>query len=360
MKTLLFSAFILITAIGMAQITITQSDFAVGGDTARVSFSDDQSLDIVTTGADIIWDYSSINITTQTIDTFFDINDAPFLYQVIFNNGFTDPEHESDWYRPWSGAGLANAGTFGVDIGAPVQFTAVRSDKVENTGVGFEIFGQEIPGPSDTVDVQYELPMNYLDSWTSNSYTNIDLNPAFDAIYRRYQYRTSVVDGWGEIITPWGTFDAIRVRSEISSSDSLYIGQFSFWAELPVPDQVEYHWFTNGQKMPIFSVTTADVGGNETITEVKFKDKKRDFASDEELMDPEVALFPNPVADILTIQLTAEAGELNVFDLSGKLVYTELPSANQVFIDVQSWQPGIYILEVTHSSGISSFKVCVK
>ena len=359
MKTLLLSSFVLISLIGMSQITVTDADFAVGGDTARVSFSDETTLDLVTTGADVIWDFSSINITTQAIDTFHDVSDADWTYQLVFNNGFTEPDHESDWFTPWFGGGLGGAGQFGLDAGGFEQFTAVESNEVKVTGFGFEVFGTGIPAPSDTIDVKYELPMNYQDAWTSNAYTNVDLNPAFDAIYRSYQWRDSEVDGWGEVITPFGTFDALRIRSEVTSVDSLYIGQFSFWVELPTPDQVEYHWFTNGQKLPIFSVTTTDVGGNETITEIKFKDKKRDFASNEEY-NLGFEVYPNPAEDQLNIQLKNEASLIQIFDMTGKLIYSEIPTSNLLQMNVQDWDAGMYILEISQSSGIFTRKISVQ
>ncbi|MBD3636059.1 MAG: T9SS type A sorting domain-containing protein [Crocinitomicaceae bacterium] len=360
MKKLLFISCVLVSLTGFTQITITESDFAVPGDTAMVSFSDETALDLVTTGANAYWDFSTINISAQTIDTFYAVQSADILYQLIFNNAWDNPDHVSDWYRPWISAGLDAASQFGVDIESPVRFTAVHPDRVENTGIGFEIMGTGIPGKSDTIDMQYQLPINYSDSWTSNSYTNIDLNPNFDAIYRRYQWRNSIVDGWGQILTPWGTFDAIRVKSLVQASDSIYIGAFSSWFELPTPDQVEYHWFTNGQKMPIFSVTTTDIGGNETITEVKFKDKKRYFASVEEELTFDGRIYPNPASNEVHIDLNSSPSLIEIFDLSGRKVYSKLPTESIVNINVNSWDPGVYVVRMTGEMGITSTRFVVE
>jgi Secretion system C-terminal sorting domain len=359
MKKILLSFFILIASIGMTQITVTDTDFAASGDTAMVSFSDEAALDLVTTGSNSTWDFSAINISAQSIDTFNAVSSSELLFQLIYNNSITYPEWESDWFKPWTGGALGQLASFGIGIEAPVQFTAVRTNEVVNTGLGMYIQGNGFPFPSDTVDVQYVLPMNYGDSWAGSSYTNMDMNPAFDMIYRRYQWRNSIVDGWGMVTTPFGTFDAIRVKSLVTSLDSLYIGQFGTWLQLPVPDQVEYHWFSNGEKLPVFSVTTSDINGNETITEIKFKDKFRTFASTEEITF-DGSIYPNPASNELTINMLNESSLIEVFDVSGRLVLRMVPTSLNMKLDVSNWDKGIYLLKVNQTDGISSAKFLVE
>lgn len=359
MRHLLYVLAVFVSMQGATQITVGPTDFATGGDTVIVSQSDTMDLDLVTTGADATWDFSGINITTQSIDTFYAVSDADFLYQAVFNNAFTYPDHQSEYYRPWFGGGLDAASQFGLGIEAPVQFTDVRSDSLVNTGIGFGINGVNIPGPSDTIDVQYYFPMQYGDSWTSPSFTEMDLNPTFDAIYKRYQTRNSVVDGWGEISTPFGTFQALRVKSQITAVDSFYIGLLSTWVELPTPDRVEYQWIANGKKVPVFEVITTDVGGTPTITSVRFKDKKRDFASVEQ-NQVEVNVYPNPADQQLQVKLTETAELVQVFDLTGKEIFTTVPTNSQLSIDVSDWKSGTYILRLMTSSGILSQPITVK
>lgn len=359
MKTGLLFIAILSTMIGWSQITITETDFPVPADTAMISQSDETSLDLLNTGANASWDFSWINISAQAIDTFHSVQNASILYQLIFNNSWDNPDHVSDYYTPWFGGALSQLGQFGLGIEEPVQFTAVHPDKVVNTGIGFEVMGTGIPGKSDTIDVQYELPMNYSDSWVSNSYTNIDLNPTFDAIYRRYQYRNSIVDGWGTITTPFGTFDALRVKSLVSAVDSFYLGFTSTWIELPTPDQVEYQWFTNGQKVPIFEVTTTDLGGNETITGIRFKDKFRTFASTE-TYEFDGRLFPNPVESELNIIFNVIPNQLEIYDMQGRLVHAEIPTESSLVIDTEEWLPGMYVLQLTEDQKVSTSKFTVK
>jgi hypothetical protein len=341
------------------QITVTAADFPSPDDTAMVSTSDETMLDLVTTGPSSTWDFSGISISGQSIDTFFNVTDAPFLVQAVFNNSFLNPDHVSDYYSPVSAGALSQLGQFGIGIESAMQYTNVATDSVFNTGISFVFQGQTIPAKADTIDTQYMLPMTFGDSWAGSSYINLDLNPAFDAIYRRYQTRNTIVDGWGSITTPFGTFDAIRLKSFVSSTDSIYVGQFGSWFELPTPDQIEYQWFTNGEKVPVFSVVTSDVAGNETITSIEFKDMERFFASveeDEKLVD----IYPNPAQDQINLSFNEIPKELRVMSTTGKIVYAVQPSSNTISINTTDWASGIYILETTSKNRISTSKLVIE
>lgn len=362
MKKTLLALTLLHVSVSFAQITVIDTDFPVGDDTVRVSISLDTGLDLFTTGTNATWDFSTLNIETQRIDTFHAISGAPALYQLVFNNGFTNPDYQSDYFLPWQNLDFSQASQLGLSIESPVFFTKVENDKVEITGFGLVANGISIPAQSDTIDVQYDLPMNYGDSWVSNSYTNLDLNPTFNGIYRRHQQRNVIVDGWGQITTPFQTYDAIRVKSLISSQDSLYIdlGFGGTWLELPVPDQIQYDWFANGQKIPVLKVITQDMAGTETVTSVEFKDKKRDFAS---ITGAEFSgsSYPNPATDQFNLTFNSQPESINVFDLSGKLVYSKTASiGTSLQIDVSQWISGTYLVQIVEKQSVSSVKLEVR
>jgi len=62
----------------------------------------------------------------------------------------------------------------------------------------------------------------------------------------------------------------------------------------------------------------------------------------------EMELFPNPVADLLGIRLSAEcnSGELTIYDLQGQLKYSSsVVSANNLQIDLSDFVNGTYIIQ---------------
>lgn len=237
-----------------SQITITSGDFPDGGDTALVSISTDFDLDYTAAGGDFVWDFSSLEMTDQRIDTFFKIDDASITYQLVFNNGWFDPDYQANYYQNAFNFAIPATDLIGVSIEKPVTFTKIESDRVELVGVGLEIEGIQVPIKNEIIDVEYELPLNFGVDWVSNSFFEIDLNPAYDGILRRYQERSSQVDGWGEITTPFGTFDVIRTISFIDFTDSLRItfGGDPTWIEIPTPSQVVYTWWAEDQKIQFF------------------------------------------------------------------------------------------------------------
>jgi hypothetical protein len=151
----------------------------------------------------------------------------------------------------------------------------------------------------------------------------------------------------------------VRVKSYVSAIDSLYLGLIGSWVNLPTPDQIEYQWFTNGEKVPVFSVVTSDLGGNETVTSVEFKDKLRYFASVDE-WSFHGDIFPNPATDRVDVLLQSTASLIEIVDLSGKVMFTTVPVSNSFSFEVDHWDAGLYILKSTTPQGIATTKFIVE
>jgi PKD repeat protein len=84
--------------------------------------------------------------------------------------------------------------------------------------------------------------------------------------------RTNVVDGWGKITTPFGMFDAIRVRSIINEVDTIKISN-PFPFTLPIPNRrIEYKWLAKGIHIPVLEIIVAVNGTTQNVQEVKFRD----------------------------------------------------------------------------------------
>jgi hypothetical protein len=65
-------------------------------------------------------------------------------------------------------------------------------------------------------------------------------------------------------------------------------------------------------------------------------------------------MYPNPVSDVLNIQLPSgtDKAEVGVYDYTGRLVSSKTISSNDSTLDVQNISKGIYILRVTTNSKI--------
>ena len=325
-----------------------------------VSISNTTSIDYSTTGASSSWDYSSVSVDNQRIDTFYAVTSSSISYQVVFNNIFTEPNYVSDYYNNMQGFALGGGTIPGLSFGKTVEFTRYASSEVQKVGMGMNINGFDIPAKADTIDIQYELPLNYGSSWTSFSYVNLDLNPAFDGILRRHQHRTSTVDGWGTITTPFGTFDALRIKSDLTNNDSLYVGLIGVWQAIPTPDRHEYSWYANGQKIPVMKiVTTGSI--TEVVTAVEFKDKDRGFLRIED--QPEqvgVSYFPNPADDKICFNFGQKVQEFSVYNMQGELLYSDENVGMMLELSVSDWASGIYTAHLNAENGQQVVKFLVK
>jgi len=361
MKHILLSFSFIATFSVFGQITISQNDFPGADDTAMISISDELVLDIATTGADAIWDFSTVHIASQRIDTFYDVSSSSFGYQLVFNNIIFEPDYASDYYFNLVGFDLAGVGG-GITIESPVGFVKTTSAEVQNVGMGLVMNGFEIPMAADTIDTEYLLPMNYTDSWNSNSYMYVDLNPAFNGIFVRHQYRSSEVDGWGAITTPFGTFDVLRVRSFSTFDDSAYVdlGFGGTWLELPTPDQVEYTWWSENNKVPIMRITTQDIAGTETVSRVEFKDMERNLAGIETNPDFQARMYPNPANGSVNFNFEEGVDQIMIYSITGELVYQNTITSSALSLDVSEWTTGVYMVKLIGDETVSSTKLIVE
>ena len=67
-------------------------------------------------------------------------------------------------------------------------------------------------------------------------------------------------------------------------------------------------------------------------------------------------MYPNPVSDVLNIQLPTgtEKAEVGVFDYTGRLVTSKIISSNDTSIDVQKLSNGIYLIRVSSDAKIGA------
>lgn len=79
-----------------------------------------------------------------------------------------------------------------------------------------------------------------------------------------------------------------------------------------------------------------------------------------DLNDVEITHYPNPVKEVLNIVDTKEISNIAIFDLSGKLVYTQVVNNKQTQINVSNLSKGIYIVKVNVNDDVKTFKILKK
>jgi hypothetical protein len=238
------------------------------------------------------------------------------------------------------------------------QYTRRTNSQINSIGYSIDVQGQGVPFKSDTIETRYELPLQFNDTYTSRGYTYIDLNPATDIKFIQHRERTSVVDGWGSITTPLGTFDALRIRHDIAENDSIYQTFFGTgsWFAPPSFVTTEYEWWTNGKKECLVRATVGGFGQNQTPT-IEYQDIY--LGLDAGLSTPafEISFYPNPASDWCYFQAVKPFEFLEIMDASGRVVLRHENAALQGYFDISTLPNGTYTVRIQAMSGVAVKKL---
>lgn len=324
--TVVFSASVL-----HAQITIENSDLPAEGSSYYLSAANPVTdYDFTLTGPNYSWDFSDLEFFGQQPQNYVAISEAPLAYQFVFNNPF-DPEHYADFANAQDGFDLGGQFTF-EDFYA---FYQSNPDAYNAVGFAGTINGIPLPAGSSPVDTVYSLPMNYEDSFEGYSEWLVQI-PGI-VTYKLKQTRSYEVDGWGTVTTPYGSFEALRVRMQIDAVDSISVEALSFSFENE-RNSVEYQWLSPGEGVPVLQATES-FG---FVSNISYKDEQ--FISVEEL-NADFQMYPNPSNGSVIIN-AKEAGNIKVYNSSLQLVKVCQMYGGQQALDLSELPKGIYFVRL--------------
>jgi len=322
-----------------SQITITQTDMPNVGDTLRVSITNTiGTLSPDSTGPNYVWDFTTLVPNSQDVEQF--IVGSSTGYQIL-------PILSSYGYK-----------TNKIDTTNRVDFFKENSTCYRQMGYGQIIGGFPAPiiyNPSDTI---YRFPMNFanMDSCTSGYGFQI---PGI-GYYGSKTKRVNNVDGWGTLITPFGTFQTLRIKSTLYRTDTIYIDTLSFGFSIPLPLQYEYKWLAQGEKIPMLLIIANDVLGNPLVTNVIYRDSIRAGVAQVGIeafpvYGFQLSVYPNPANEyaFLRYELSSPAEiKIELYDISGRTIKT-LVEGNQTagnhleIVNVKELSPQIYFVKIS-------------
>lgn len=251
--------FVCASGVAMSQITITKNDMPSIRDTARYSTTND-NINVTTTGAGIVWDFSHLSITGQGIDSFrslFSINPS-----YILSFGLTDYGIRTN--------NIPNTPL--LQITNSYSFYKKTNSYLSIDGLGAEFNGIPIPAAYSTEDKVYQFPLTYGRIDTSDYDLTVTI-PGFGSMHQ-VGTRYNEVDGWGTVITPFDTFDCIRLKTATKETD--YITITALNTTIPIPrTSMSYQWLANGVIIPVLEVAGVMQGNRFTPNSKKYRDNKR-------------------------------------------------------------------------------------
>jgi hypothetical protein len=243
-KTILV-ALILIFSAGLsnAQISLVQGDLPSVNDTLRFSFaSPEQALSFQETGENYYWDYSSLEHTDQGLEVYIPITQISSLLGFIFG---TNAYARS----------LSDIFDFEEIEGFDNIYQIFNKTSSQFTFDGYVLVYESFPIPmafSDKDEIM-QFPFNYEQRDSTTFFGSL---ASGDTLYYETQgYRINEGDGWGEIITPYGEFDCLRIKTKLFQKDSL---DYESMGDPMVTERTtyEYKWFAKSEKLPVLEITT--------------------------------------------------------------------------------------------------------
>ncbi len=344
-----------------SQISINQNDMVKPGDTFRISITNVSPVDPELTGENYKWDFSSLSWNTQRVDTFVPITSSNFLYQIVYNNPF-DQAHKAT-VASYTGA-LLNLMV--IQLKNLYSFYKNTSSSFVCLGRGAELSGIPTPVKYDNPEILYSFPMNIGNQDSSTSTWNISI-PGIGSLYETIN-RKNFVDGWGNLKTPFGAFDVMRIKSIVNTIDSVYSDSL-LHGGIKIPrTSTEYKWLAKGMGIPILQITKSGM-----TTTVNYRDsvRKKSSNSIHELNNQwyNISLYPNPVQQQLNISYSLIKNTyitFKIFDISGKelstLVEQDQSMGEHIFFIKnikEKFSNGVYLLQMKFDNNIISKRIII-
>lgn len=347
MKKLLLSAClgILLFNISHAQITLNASDLAAPG---KQYFFDVQTANLNTlnpgsAGTSQSWDFTALIGDNKDTTRFVSPSSTP--YASVFNNSTIAETSEDGNYIFYSITNTAQniegivTNSAALKPENPLLFLNFPTSYSENN---------ELESNAKIVLVKYENT----DPGTSQIY---DSARAVMILTHKV-----MVDGWGEVKTPTGTYNSLRTKmvdkfltsSEVRSTSS---GE---WTQAPgtTPtvsyDFSSYTWFANGIGQPVLSFIYVDTTFT-TLETVSWYTGSAEFnpTSAIEALDAATNIAPNPSSGEFIIKMPdMPSVSITVSDIMGKEVTSYINVANGQ-VSLPGANNGIHSVKITTNKG---------
>ena len=336
-----------------AQTTVNASDLPQAGGSYLIQTSTaDITGDYVSTGADYVWDFSTLDSNSETLVDFGAVDEAPFLAQLSFNNAFSNPDYLCDIFGPGE-FDLAFLSELGIDL--PVTISNMMSyyqtsgSSYNLAGISMNLEGFDIPIEYSDIDEIYNLPLNFQDVISSTSAYEVDIPSVLN--YATSATREGSVDGWGTLLLPNGaSHEVLRISTTITTHDVLtQAGGEPF--EIDRISTV-YTWLGDGG-LPYLEAKT--IFGTTYSVEYQGEAPNQDTSNTDGItvLTPSgLIAFPNPASSGENIVLNGADQETtwDVSDFMGKIIISGMGP----IISTDLFSPGAYIISTSSEKGLNT------
>lgn len=310
-RYLLLCFILVINNLLFSQIVINNSDMPASGDKINVSTAlTAGNIDYTLTGTDYTWDFSSLVPLSQTVDTFVTVLSTPIYYYPTFLLSANHALKQSN----------INLGL--LQMSNVYNFYNATNSAYSLVGYAAQISGIPVPLKYNTADRIFKFPLNYgnIDSTTSSATLNIPSLGYFNEVKKR----KNIVDGWGTLKTPYGSFPVMRIKSVIYQKDSLFLDTIPIPFPAIVRNITEYKWVGKNFGIPLLEIVETSFGIMPAITTtITYIDSIRNlnpFGIEKVINNENISIYPNPASTEFTITYNlskAAETDFRIYDITG-------------------------------------------
>lgn len=325
---------------GFSQITLKQHNFVSIGDTI-VEYYDkfpENKIDVGTPGENKVWDFS--NLKTADKDTLRIINpkitpfynDFPNSNMVLYSNNI----HES-----W-------------------MFLNHSKDHLITIGVGYFIDNEKrLDYRNDTI---IKFPFKYLDKTSNKTLKEKIITKSvkgLDSIKcTRVWEQNTLVDSWGDIILPTGTFLSLRIKHIINFTEYYYKKKKDEWVLLSNSEtnsSTFYQWWTDDDnaKHPVAQIVMDN--DHEKPIIIKFLQAKpflEILEEEKRTNEQKLRIYPVPAKKDIFINLNKEEETyITLYTITGQVVKNITTNLLKIMVNIEGLQVGTYFLITRNKNG---------
>ena len=174
---------------------------------------------------------------------------------------------------------------------------------------------------------------------------------------------SSLVDGWGKVTTPVGTYNALRVKTTQTKVDSMFYMLAGNWmyAGLPPTTTVTttYEWWVKNH----FPVAALEMNGSGQIKSATYSVVSSVGVDEQTPEAVQSEVFPNPAAHSFTVVNNGvEARKFALIDILGNKIIDENITSQSMQFSTSKYSKGMYLYLFQNAKGesVSSGKLIIE
>lgn len=327
-KYLLIISAMVLSVTSKAQITITAADVPAPGNSFIQATDSFPTIILGSGGANKTWNYASL--ATDALDTLDFVTPASTPYASQF---------------PSSNVAAYMHGPSGANFLYVINNTSFTLDGFAGDGIVANL------NPNELV---FNYPATYGTTTSNTSQFDVKLPftalPGYDSLrVKSTTVKSGVVDAWGSLIIPSGTYNTIRLKETRNVTDSMWVhgtGPFPpagwYFAQETRDTVYRFQWYANNFGAAILEADSSRADG---IQEATF------LALFGPTAVPAVAskgliMYPNPASTLVNFVYEGNNDVLRIYDGSGRLVES-LNLTNGVNpVNVENFRAGLYFYSI--------------